>query len=184
MEQTAVYINILIIILELCGFYISFKDFRWRIFIFYTEISNLIALLAALMIVARLPFAPLWRYCAVVMLVMTFLITLFILVPTFENGMKILMLSGNGLFHHLLVPLLSFFSYLFLEAHDSRWYVPVIISLIYGLGMFYLNYLRKMDGPYPFFRVHKLGLKKTIEWIFVLFAIISTIALSVMAIAG
>ena len=44
--------------------------------------------------------------------------------------MKILMLSGNGLFHHLLVPLLSFFSYLFLEAHDSRWYVPVIISLI------------------------------------------------------
>ena len=118
------------------------------------------------------------------MLVMTFLITLFILVPTFENGMKILMLSGNGLFHHLLVPLLSFFSYLFLEAHDSRWYVPVIISLIYGLGMFYLNYLNKMDGPYPFFRVHKLGLKKSIEWIFVLFAIISTIALSVMAIAG
>lgn len=182
-EQLAIYLNIVIIALELCGFYLSFKAVKWEIIIYYTELSNFIALIAAILFLCNAQSAPLWRYCATCMLVMTFLITLFILVPILENGMKILMLSGNGLYHHLLVPIISLFSYLFLEIHDQRWLVPVIISLIYGLLMYYLNYIGKMDGPYPFFKVRKQGIKKSVIWIFILLAIISSISLGVMFIS-
>ena len=183
-SDIAVFLNILIIIFEFCGFYLSFKAVKWRIVIYYTEISNFIALIASILLLCHSAAVPMWRYCAVVMLLMTFLITLFILVPSIDNGMQILMLSGNGLFHHLLVPLISLFSYIFLEAHDSSWYIPVIISLIYGLLMYYLNYIGKMDGPYPFFKVQVQGIKRSVIWIFILLTIVSAISFSVLAFAG
>ena len=33
--------------------------------------------------------------------------------------------------------------------------LPVIVTLIYGIVMLYLNWIRKVDGPYPFFQVHQ-----------------------------
>ena len=76
-----------------------------------------------------------------------------------------LMLGKTGLFHHTLCPILSFVSYVFWEPHSRAWYVPALITLIYGLIMVYLNAVKKIDGPYPFFRVHNQSKLATVIWI-------------------
>ena len=108
------------------------------------------------------------------MLAMTFFVTVCILVPM-SGKAKELLFSGSGLFHHLLVPILSVISYLFAEDRVSMaWiWLPMTVTLIYGLTMLYLNAKERVDGPYPFFRVKKLGLAKTVLWTLVLIAAVS-----------
>ena len=77
MAKTA---NILIIILELLGFRVSIGDRKWKIFAYYTQISNLITLVSSVVYVITGGAACL-RYTSACMLTMTFVVTLFILVP-------------------------------------------------------------------------------------------------------
>ena len=98
------FANILIIILEILGLRVSIGDRKWKIFAYYTQISNLITIVSSIVYVFT--GGPAWlRYTSACMLTMTFAVTLFILVP-FGGGFRRLMLSGNGLYHHTLCPVL------------------------------------------------------------------------------
>ena len=116
------------------------------------------------------------------MLIMTFLVTLLILVPM-GAGFKRMMLTSSGLYHHALCPVLSTASYLLWEEHASVWFVPVILTFAYGMSMLYLNGKGKVDGPYPFFRVRQQSALETVLWMAVLTGLIALIALAVMWIA-
>ena len=61
--------------------------------------------------------------------------------------------------------------------------VPVIVTLVYGLVMLYLNGIRKVDGPYPFFRVHYQSAMATVLWMVALMAVMTGISAGVWAIA-
>ena len=154
--------NILIIILELLGFRVSVGERRWKIFAYYTQLSNLITL-ASSIVYAVTGGASWLRYTSACMLTMTFIVTLFILVP-FGGGFRRLMLSGNGLYHHTLCPVLSVLSYVMWEGHSSAWAVPVVITFVYGITMLYMNYREYFDGPYPFFRVNHQSRTATVLW--------------------
>ena len=163
MAKTA---NILIIILELLGFRVSIGERKWKIFAYYTQISNLITLVSS--VVYAITGGAAWlRYTSACMLTMTFVVTLFILVP-FGGGFRRLMLSGNGLYHHTLCPVLSVISYVL---------VPVAITFVYGIVMMYMNYRECFDGPYPFFRVNHQSRLATVLWIAALTGMITVIAL-------
>ena len=172
--------NILIIILELLGFRVSVGERRWKIFAYYTQLSytqlsNLITL-ASSIVYAVTGGASWLRYTSACMLTMTFIVTLFILVP-FGGGFRRLMLSGNGLYHHTLCPVLSVLSYVMWEGHSSAWAVPVVITFVYGITMLYMNYREYFDGPYPFFRVNHQSRAATVLWIAALTGMITVIAL-------
>ena len=94
------------------------------------------------------------------------------------------MIEGNTLCHHTLVPLLTLISYVFFEAHSKAYYYSVLISLIYGLWMYYLNYKKKMEGPYPFFKIYEVGFTMAVVWLIVLVAAILLISFGVICIAG
>ena len=94
-----------------------------------------------------------------------------------------LMLSGNGLYHHTLCPVLSVISYVLWEGHSAVWQVPVAITFVYGIVMMYLNYRECFDGPYPFFRVNHQSRLATVLWMAGLTGMITMIALSVRRIA-
>ena len=175
--------NIAIIILEIIGLIITFRQVRWKMFIYYTILSNCLALVASILYLMDHPLAGVLRYVSVCMLVMTLLITLFVLSPA-VGSVKLLMVDGNGLYHHTLCPILSLVSYVFFEKHTNLWILPVIVSLIYGLAMIYLNHLGKMTGPYHFFEIRRMGAKKTALWVVALIVVISLISLVVSAIAG
>lgn len=183
-NKMSIAANCIVIVLEIIGFYISISDRKWSIFAYYTQISNIITLISSLLLVAfgSGGFTTGLRYLSTCMLTMTFLITLCVLVPM-GGGFKKLMLSGNGLYHHTLCPIISVASYIFWEQHNSVILVPVLVTLLYGITMLYLNYIRKFDGPYPFFRVHNQSDTATALWIAVLITIITVISRAIELIA-
>ncbi len=157
--------------MELRGLYLTFSEGRWKIFVFYTQISNALSLISSLLLIflGQNSFVSSVRYLACCMLVFTFFVCLCVLTPLGADP-KELFLEGHSIYHHLSCPVLSTLSYIFLEAHAGRVMTPVAtaVTLCYGLTMVYLNAVNKVDGPYPFFRVHNQSKLATVLWMFVL----------------
>lgn len=172
-----IIVNCAVIILEIIGLWISVSDRKREIFVYYTQLSNIITLIASVVLVSTgsNEVSVTLRYLSSCMLTMTFLITLFVLVPM-GAGFKRMMLSGNGLYHHTLCPVLSVASYIMLEEHSHLWMLPVILTFVYGVVMLVLNAKDKYDGPYPFFRVHDQSKAATAMWMAVLTGIIAVIS--------
>ena len=183
--MTARILCLIVILLEFRGLYISISDRRWKILVFYTQLSNLAATVSALLLVIL--GQPMWvtvlRYISTCMLVMTFFVTTCVLIPMGGDPKKLLW-SGNGLYHHVLCPIISTVSYVFAERHSGMIWLPVAVTLVYGLVMLYLNGIRKVDGPYPFFRVHNQSVVATVVWMTVLMIAMTGISAGVWAIAG
>ena len=175
---------LVILLLEARGLSLSVSDRRWRVLVFYTQLSNLITTVSAMLLVGlgQPPWVTTLRYLSTCMLVMTFFVTTCVLIPMGGDPKKLLW-SGNGLYHHVLCPILSTISYTFVERHSDIIWLPVIITLIYGLIMLYLNWIRKVDGPYPFFRVHNQTALATVLWMVVLMAVMAGISAGVWAMA-
>ena len=173
-------INIAVIILEIIGLRISISERKWKIFAYYTQISNIITLVSSvLFVVSQSSIVTITlRYLSSCMLTMTFLITLFVLVPM-GGGFRKLMLSGNGLYHHTLCPMLSVTSYIIWEQHSSLWILPTVLTFIYGIVMLIMNGKGLFDGPYPFFRVRNQSKLATVIWILVLIGIIAAISIGI-----
>ena len=92
----AIGANILAIIFGLAGFRLSISR-GWAVFAFYTQISNLVALLSSVAFLIFGAPASWFRYLGVCMLAMTLVVTLFILVPM-GGGFEELMLSDSDIF--------------------------------------------------------------------------------------
>jgi len=175
---------ILVLLLEARGLSLSITGRKWKILVFYTQLSNLAATVSALLLVIL--GQPMWvtvlRYLSNCMLVMTFFVTTCVLIPMGGDPKKLLW-SGNGLYHHVLCPIVSTASYVFAEQHSGMIWLPVIVTLVYGLVMLYLNGIRKVDGPYPCFRVHYQSAMATVLWMVALMAVMTGISAGVWAIA-
>ena len=184
MHSIAIIANCIVIILEIIGLRISISERHWKILAYYTQIANIITLISSvcLVVFGSGGFTCGLRYISTCMLTMTFLITLCVLVPM-GGGFKKLMLSGNGLYHHTLCPIISVTSYIFLEKHNSVILLPVLITFVYGITMINLNYLRKFDGPYPFFRIRTQKASSTVMWMAALTCLIAVISIAVRWIA-
>jgi len=181
----------LVLLLEARGLNISITGRKWMILIFYTQLSNLVTALSALLYILfpAAPVVTILRYLSTCMLVMTFIVTTCVLIPMGGDPKKLLW-SGNGIYHHVLCPVVSTVSYVGFERHvtasglmSGAVWLPVIVTLLYGLLMLYLNWIRKVDGPYPFFRVHQQSVGATVLWIVVLMAVMTGISAGVMAVA-
>ena len=177
-------LNGLVLALEARGLTISIKSRKWKILIFYTQLSNLVTALSALLYLffPAAPTVTALRYLSTCMLVLTFIVTTCVLIPMGGDA-KILLWSGNGLYHHVLCPVVSTISYIGFERHSGPVWLPVAVTLLYGIVMLYLNWIRKVDGPYPFFRVHQQSVGATILWMVVLMAVMGGISAGVMAVA-
>ena len=180
-------LNVIILLLEIRGLWISFSARGRGNFVFYTQLSNMLCALSCL---CYLLFAPAgWvtglRYLASCALVMTFLVTICVLIPM-GGDPRSLLLKGNGMYHHVLCPVICFVSYVFFEMHaGTSMVVPsMILTLVYGLIMLYLNWTRKVDGPYPFFRVHDQSVFASVVWVLVLLALIGGISYGMCIIAA
>lgn len=177
----AIAANIIIIVLEVIGLSLSFRRSRWRMLQFYTQLSNIIALLSSLLFLFAAEKAAWLRFTGVCMLIMTFFVTLLILVPM-GAGFKKMMLTNSGLFHHTLCPILSAASYILWEPHTTLWVIPVVLTFIYGMIMLCLNWKEIVDGPYPFFRVRHQSALATVLWYIALIAAILLISFALIRI--
>ena len=184
--MTARILCLIILLLEIRGLSLSLSGRKWMILIFYTQLSNLITTLSAtlLLFLGQPYWVTVLRYISTCMLVMTFFVTTCVLIPMGGSAKKLLW-SGNGLYHHVLCPVISTASYIIVEMHaaGSLIWLPAVITLAYGIVMLCLNGLRKVDGPYPFFRVHYQSVAATVLWMAILFAAVTGISAAVWALA-
>lgn len=160
-------LNLILLVLELRTLRIRKNGVHFKDYVYYTKISNSITAITALLMIifGQTPWVEVLRLLSTSMLCVTFFVTAFILLPITKQ-FKNLFLSGSGLFHHLLCPIISLVSYLgFENKAPMHWIVlPIILTLIYGLIMVYLNAKEKLEGPYPFFMIKRFGKKFVTLW--------------------
>ena len=175
---------LIVLLLEIRGLSLSLSGRKWMALVFYTQLSNMVTAISAflLVIIGETPLVIVLRYLSSCMLVMTFFVTTCVLIPMGGDPKKLLW-SGNGLYHHVLCPIISTASYIIVEQHSGMIWLPVVGTFIYGMIMLYLNGIRKVDGPYPFFRVHNQSVVATVVWMTVLMIAMAGISAGVWALA-
>ena len=192
-NRMALLLNIILAALEMTGLYISCRTSQQSIFLFYTQDSNILALLGCLPpIISWLAgkAAPKWaqrlKYISVCCVTVTFLVVLFVLVPMEgEGGVRKMFLDGAMLYMHLLCPLLALANFILFEdtpalkkGDIARAIVPTVI---YALVMIALNLLHVVDGPYPFLRVYEQPLIVSLGWSLIIIGGAGVVALVVYA---
>lgn len=179
-------LNALILLCEIRGFMMGISA---EMFIYYTNLSNLMAAIACLLMVInffcgfdeRLHKAIVKvKYVATCMTTVTLLVVLCILVPM--QGIRMLY-SGNFLYFHLVCPILMLASFLFFEnikLEQKAVGVGVAPTLIYAVVTVVCNCLGILDGPYPFLRVRNQPIYMSIIWAIVVLGIAWLIAYLLM----
>ncbi len=165
----SIALSIILILLEIWAFRMV-MHVKWKLLIFYTQLSNMAAFfscIALLLAGGEAGWVRAFRYLSVCMMTMTALVTAFILVPM-GGDPKVLLWSGSGLYHHVVCPVIL---------------LPVLVTLAYGLIMLWLNWKRIVDGPYPFFRVHNQSKLATTVWMTALVGVIALISYGIVAFA-
>ena len=171
------YLDLAVIAGEIAGLVFSIgKHGFWGQFVYYTQNSNYLLLLAAAahvicLLRGRVPAAvERCRYYAACLTTVTFTVTVCILIPWYGHP-EFFLLQTNGLFHHLLCPLLAVAGLPFLSpVRKKDRLLALIPTVIYGVILYALNFFRRVDGPYPFLRVHNQPWYMSILWFILLAA--------------
>jgi len=182
-------LNIAIVVMEIIATGISLSRNGLALFQFYTEDSNMFAGLVCLIYSYYLitkKDIPEWldilKFTATCMLMVTFLVVIFVLMPMIQDTHLMFLLYGSMLYQHLLCPITLFVSYVFLEDHNitSKYlYCSLIPTIIYAIISVILNILKVMDGPYPFLHVYNQPIYASVLWIIVILGGAYLIALGI-----
>lgn len=167
-KKLALIINIAIVLLELFAFGRSLFVDHSVAMEYYTNDSNLIALISSLLFVIFYKkdreFIKDIRFITTCCLTVTFLVVIFILCPMYNFNYKLLMFTDNFFIFHTLVPILSIISYIVLEDRSKKNYLSLAFTLVYSVIIITLNILKVVDGPYPFLRINNQSILTTILW--------------------
>lgn len=186
-KKIALSLHLLLIVLDLIG--IGYSIFEYGIFFiqFYTNLSNIFAFIVssicAFYLILDIKYKTnnmpkilmKLRYFATVYLTVTFTIVAFVLAPPSGLGGFIYFFTeGSSLYHHLLVPVISFILLWFENNHirfKDTFYV-LIPTILYGIVMLILNGLGYLFGPYPFLMITLNPFIESIISISVIFVLI------------
>ena len=179
--KAALAVNLLIVILEILAFSRSLPVYGMRIFVYYTEDSNLLSLIASIVFAASAGLAlrngkdsvPVsvrtLRYVATCCLTVTFLTVTFVFAPMIgKGGIRMMLLSGAMLFTHLLCPVVAVLSFLLLEHRPvlmkKTVWIALIPTVLYAAVAVLLNILRVWKGPYMFLLVYEQPVWASVLW--------------------
>lgn len=183
---TAILVNFVIFCLEIVGLFLSARSYGWGLFQYYTQLSNMFALLVSggfvaygiCAVVFKKNVIPLWlkllRFMATCCLSLTMIVVFAVLIPMIgEGGFRLMVMVDSTPYHHLVCPLLSLISFIFFEIKPElklkHTLIALIPTIVYGLVMFLLNLLKVIVGPYPFLLVYNQPWFVTIIWAIALF---------------
>ena len=174
-EYKELIINIIFILSESLAIILTCNLTHKFQFEYYTLDSNLFAFIIGCIYVLhinRKKKIPRWlqisRMMTLMSLMLTFLVTLFILLPTYNFNFKFLFLGPN-FFLHLFCPLLLLYIYIFLDKKKKLstkdLFICTIPTIIYAIVLIILNILRIVKGPYTFLDVHNQSVMASILWV-------------------
>ena len=171
------FLNVLFMFLEVIALAWTMGQFMLESFIYYTILSNLFALIVSIIYFyysyqKKIPkVINILRLSSVLSLSVTFLVSLFILLPSFDFNFK-LMYGGMNLFLHFVCPVLLLVIYLIYDKKNKLTKKDIMLAnmltFVYGAIMVPLNILKVIEGPYPFLMVYKQSIFMIIIWLIVI----------------
>jgi len=173
--------NAIIFVAEIIGFILAVGNNGFVIFIYYTQLSNLVLLIASGLYLlfslknkdGDIPKGIVnFRYIATCLTAVTFLTVVFVLIPMMvpsgTQWIYFLLFREANFFHHVLCPILAFVSFLlFEEGYNPSKKLPVIAmlpTLGYAVVTTSLNVAKLLHGPYPFLYVYEQPLWMSVMW--------------------
>ncbi|NLH64422.1 MAG: hypothetical protein GX478_09630 [Erysipelotrichaceae bacterium] len=180
--MAALFCNLLIVLFEAVGGWLYVCRSGWDFAQFYTEDSNVFAMLACSCLAiseiqilrGKKTAIPHWiqfaKYISAVCLTLTFFVVIFVLIPI-QGGIStahFMLVDGSMLYHHLLCPILVFISFVWLDPlrpmAKKDTLAVLVPTLIYAGIMIVLNLLQLADGPYPFLRIAQQPWFASVLW--------------------
>ncbi|MBE5736492.1 MAG: hypothetical protein E7356_03995 [Clostridiales bacterium] len=187
----ALVLNCAIILLEIIGAILSLQRHGWSAFLYYTEISNYSTLIISVLFVifgiitlvkhTHIPhIITILRYISTTMLTITIIVVVFVLIPLRPQNALFMLFGNSNLYQHLLCPVISVVSFFIFEKdqkllHRNICYA-LIPTLLYGTIMLTLNFLKVVEGPYPFLQVYEFPTHKLIVTLIVVLAMSTLIS--------
>ena len=149
-KRIDIIIHALIIILEVLGFIRAIRHEGRLAIEFYTDLSNLMALITSVLYLVfynkQNKFINSLYFVTATMLMITLLVVIFVLGPMYNFDYRWLILQGSHFIMHLVCPLLFISVYLFHKKRNDNKYLPVIVTLVYGIVLITLNLLNKFKN--------------------------------------
>lgn len=175
-KRESIILNVLIIILEIIGLIFSIKEIGKSAFIYYTQLSNIFLLISSILylifIDQKRRFVSIIKYGATLSVIITFVVVILILGPTYEFNYSWLLFSKANLCYHLICPILAFISFVFFEQHNiggaKDYFYSMIFTFLYSIVMIILNIINVVDGPYLFLRVTHNSIFESLLWIIII----------------
>lgn len=178
-RKISLIFNVLIVLFEIIGLILTIGVNKRISFEYYTEDSNILALIISLLFVifslnnCKLPkWLKVLKYSSTVCLSVTFFVVLFILTPMYNFNFKYMFFYNSLVFQHLLCPLLSIVTFVFFddigEISFKDVFLGLITTLIYSFILIILNIFDVVVGPYPFLMIKKQSIYASIIWFIVL----------------
>ena len=181
-KEMSLILNMLLIIFECIGFIIAMYSGRGIEFEYYTEDSNLLAMIASIVLVLYLSsnkeipkWLSLFKYITNIGLTITFIVVLFILIPMYNFDFGFLFLEGPLLYQHLICPILCITSFILFDDIGELTFKDTLVGMsftvIYGAILIPLNAFEVVTGPYPFLMVNDQHIIVSIAWSVLLFVL-------------
>lgn len=181
-RDLSIVFNAIIIAFELVGF-LSSLIFNGRIMPeFYTEDSNILALICSTIFLfyllnrKKIPdWLRMFKYLTVVCLMITLFVVIFVLIPMGDFNFKLYMYDGTLLYHHTICPIMSVITFLFFDNLKSYNFKDCIIALgftfLYSFITIVFNLVGILEGPYPFLMVRSQSLLMSLIWLILLYSL-------------
>lgn len=175
MKKKSIIFNILLILLEVIAFTLILNTTSKINFQFYTEDSNILALISSIIYIyflcinKKIPrWVQLFKYMTTIGLTLTFLVVIFILTPMYNFNYSFMLLEGSMLYLHLLCPIIGIITFIFFDQIDiskkGDIFKGMLFTIIYGIVLIILNILGIVNGPYPFLMVRNQTVIASIIW--------------------
>ncbi len=165
-------LNAAVVVLVSVGVAIAAGTLGWGIVEYYTVDSNLFLLAAAAVSAAAAAVSlaggrpiPAWvvklKYYAVCTVSLTFLVVITVLGPLLGGWKSLvwMLFQESGLFLHLLAPVTVALSFWLADAPAPRDRLAPVKAMaftgLYAAALILLNFLRVVEGPYPFLKVYE-----------------------------
>ncbi len=182
--------NYSILIAQSIAMVLSISRHGTEVFLYYTNLSNYFSIIPAVLFCIfalrtfcnnkPIPFFIIrLRFISTVTLMVTFFVSVFIIIPMIPSLTSYMLIEGSSFFQHVYCPIVSLISFIFFERGYNLKRLNVLFAiiptLIYGFTLIALNLLKLVIGPYPFFYVYK------IPWYISTLSIITIILITLMA---
>ena len=176
-KKMDIYLNVLIIILEIIGLVLSIKSLGGKVFLYYTQDSNLFLLLTSLLYLLTYnkkdkKVVGILKYGATLSVFITFIVVITILNPTMNLSYRWLLLEESNLYYHTLCPILGVITFIFFDKYEIKGikanFLSLVFTLIYTVVFIILNLVKVVKGPYPFLYIYENPIWVTIIWFIVI----------------